>query len=240
MANLVSLNNIDHKNLKINVEYSPSYGHNSGCVLVLPTEFSDVQREYPIFFQKNQQTNKFQAIALLGLTPDENLFLNEGKWNANYIPAVIAKGPFVIGFEEDPNGVAGEMGRVVMVDLDDPRVGEQQGAPLYLEFGGESAYLGQVATALDGIHRGVQVADAMYDTFDQLGLIEPCKLELTLADGEIYRIQGCFAINRERLQSLTAENVAKLHAAGYLEGAYLILASLNNVKKLINIKAARG
>ena len=49
MANLVSLNNIEHKNLKVNVEYSAAYGHNMGCVMVLPTEFADVQG-VPNFF----------------------------------------------------------------------------------------------------------------------------------------------------------------------------------------------
>lgn len=239
MANLVSLNNIEHKNLKVNVEYSAAYGHNMGCVMVLPTEFADIQREYPIFFQRDSQTNKLQAVALLGLSPDENLFLENGVWNGRYVPAVVAKGPFIVGVENEAFQ-GGEQSAVVMVDLDDPRVNEQVGVPVFLEFGGESRYLQQINSILDGIYRGLQVSDAMYQTFDAMGLIEPCNLELTLNDGEIHRIQGCYTLNRDALYALDTENVVRLHNSGFLEGAFLILASLNNVRRLIDIKNSRA
>ena len=240
MANLVSLNNVEHKNLKINVEYSAAHGHNVGCVMVLPTEFADVQREYPIFFQRDPQSNKLQAVALLGISPEENLFLANGVWNGRYVPAVFAKGPFVIGIEDqNPQENSGQAA-VVMVDLDDPRVSEVSGVPLFLEFGGESHYLQQVNSMLNGIYRGVQISELMYQTFDELGLIEPCNLELTLNDGEVYRIQGCYTLNRDALYALDSENVVRLHNSGFLEGAYLILASLNNIKRLIDIKNSRS
>lgn len=240
MANLVSLNNVEHKDLKVNVEYSPVYGHAVGCVTVLPTEFADIQKEYPIFFQRDSQSNKIQAVALVGISPDENLFLEDGIWRGRYVPAVIAKGPFVIGVEDQSLRGGSEQAAVVMVDLDDPRINTQMGVSVFLEFGGESQYLKQVNSILNGIYQGLQVCDAMYQAFDELGLIEPCNLEITLANNEIYRIQGCHTINRDALYSLSAENVLKLHSAGFLEGAYLVLASLSNVQRLIEIKNSRG
>ncbi|HMY39632.1 MAG TPA: SapC family protein, partial [Marinagarivorans sp.] len=92
----------------------------------------------------------------------------------------------------------------------------------------------------NGIYRGVQISELMYQTFDELGLIEPCNLELTLNDGEVYRIQGCYTLNRDALYALDSENVVRLHNSGFLEGAYLILASLNNIKRLIDIKNSRS
>ena len=109
-----------------------------------------------------------------------------------------------------------------------------------MEFGGESRYLQQINSILDGIYRGLQVSDAMYQTFDALGLIEPCNLELTLNDSEIHRIQGCYTLNRDALYALDTENVVRLHNSGFLEGAFLILASLNNVRRLIDIKNSRA
>ena len=45
--------------------------------MIVPTEFADVQREYPIFFRKDPATGEFMSIALLGFSKDENLFLDE-------------------------------------------------------------------------------------------------------------------------------------------------------------------
>jgi hypothetical protein len=53
MANVVSLNNVTHKDLKIITKYSEQFGNNVSAVLTFPTEFADMQREYPILFQKN-------------------------------------------------------------------------------------------------------------------------------------------------------------------------------------------
>jgi hypothetical protein len=46
-------------------------------VLVFPTEFEALQREYPILFRRGRQ-RRLQAVALLGLDRDENLFLDGG------------------------------------------------------------------------------------------------------------------------------------------------------------------
>ena len=101
MAKHVLLNNIAHKDLKIITQYSARFGDNLGSTLTFPTEFGDIQREYPILFRKESANGKFQSVVLLGFKPDENLFLDEFRgWQADYIPAVIERGPFLIGFQD--------------------------------------------------------------------------------------------------------------------------------------------
>ena len=60
-------------------------------MMIVPTEFADVQREYPIFFRKDPSTGEFTSFALLGFSKDENLFLEDGHWKAAYVPGVIAR-----------------------------------------------------------------------------------------------------------------------------------------------------
>src|SRR5690606_29018004 len=100
MANNVLLNNLSHQNLKVITRFGAEFGENVGSVLAFPTEFIELQKEYPILFRQNSETKRYQAVALLGLNQGENLFLNPdlgSGWAANYIPAAIAKGPFLIG-----------------------------------------------------------------------------------------------------------------------------------------------
>ena len=43
-----------------------------------PTEYGDIQREYPIFFRKDPRHGESLSVALLGFAQDENLFLQDG------------------------------------------------------------------------------------------------------------------------------------------------------------------
>src|SRR5688572_1624292 len=151
MTRHVMLNNIQHKNLRVITRPGAQFGDQVGMVLTFPTEFAEVQRDYPIFFRKDPATGEFSSLALLGLSKDENLYLDGDRWDAGYLPGVIARGPFLIGFQERNEG--GELRRepVVHVDLDHPRVSETEGERVFLEHGGNSRYLDRVAGILQGI-----------------------------------------------------------------------------------------
>src|ERR1041384_2845798 len=103
MTKHVQLDNIQHKNLRVRLEYGAAYGTNVGTVLTFPTEFADVQREYAIFFRRDKNGD-YYSVALLGFSPDENLYLDGDKWDSRYIPGMISRGPFVIGFQERQEG----------------------------------------------------------------------------------------------------------------------------------------
>jgi hypothetical protein len=87
---------------------------------VLPTEFEAVQREYPILLRKDP-SGDYQAVALLGLDRDENLFLEGENWRGTrYVPAVQQRGAFSIALQDSGDG--SEPTPMIHVDLDHPRV----------------------------------------------------------------------------------------------------------------------
>lgn len=232
MARHVLLNNIEHKDLKVISHYARDYGHSVNAVLVFPTEFANIQREYPILFQKNPETGAYQSVALLGFAKDENLFLVEREWNANYVPCIMARGPFLIGFQ-DSDGVQSP---VIHIDLHDPRVNEQEGDPIFLEHGGNSPYLERVATILKAIHEGVAASQAMFDAYETLNLIEPVNIDVTIHADEVYRLNNFYTINAERLAALNGDELEQLNRAGWLQGAFLVSTALSNIHRLIALK----
>lgn len=241
MAKHTLLNNITHKDLKIITKHSATYGDNVGSTLTFPTEFADVHREYPILFQKNPETGKFQSIVLLGLRSDENLFLDESNgWKANYIPAVIERGPFLIGFQDQSRDGGSERAPVVHIDIENPRVNEVEGAPVFLEHGGLSPYLDKITQLLNRIYEGMQVSDAMFAAFTELDLIEPVNLEIELNEREVYRLNGNYTIHREKLANLGGADLERLNRAGFLRCAFLAIESLGNIQRLIQLKSARA
>lgn len=230
MTKSVMLDNVSHHDLKVITAYSEAYGDNVNQVLTFPTEYGDIQREYPIFFRKDDNTGEYQSIALLGLERDENLFLDESGWNASYIPAVRARGPFLIGLQ-------GESGNpMIQVDMDNPRVSKTHGQPVFLPHGGNSSYLERIGDILKIIHRGVSLSKAMFSAFEACNLIEPVKIELALSENEKYIIENYSTISQEKLTALDGENLEKLNRAGYLQLAYYVIASHANVYKMIGIK----
>ncbi|MEH6548805.1 MAG: SapC family protein [Pseudomonadales bacterium] len=239
MANHVLLNNITHKDVKIVTEHSAQFGDDVSGVITFPTEFGDVQQEYPILFQKNADTEEYQSVAMLGIKHNENLYLNKDGWNASYIPAIVERGPFLIGFQDQSADGGDEYAAVVHIDMDSPRISNSLGERVFSEYGGNSPYLERINTVLKGINDGLAVSDAMFSAFESLDLIEPISLEIKLNNGELHRLHGNYTISREKLAALSGENLAKLNASGFLEGAFLVLASLNNIKKLVGLKNSR-
>src|SRR5262245_31107251 len=99
MTNHVLLNNVDHHDLRVIVRHGPEFGDSVNQLLVFPTEFESLQREYPIFFRRDQD-GSYQPVVLLGLDREENLFLDAGEWRASYVPALAQRGPFSIALQE--------------------------------------------------------------------------------------------------------------------------------------------
>ncbi|HWM28157.1 MAG TPA: SapC family protein [Woeseiaceae bacterium] len=238
MTNHVLLNNLAHRDMRVITRYAAEFGDNVHAVLTFPTEYGDVQREYPILFRKDAG-GEFQSIALLGLAQGENLFLDHGQWKASYVPGIVARGPFLIGFQEQE--VDGETRKepVIHVDLDNPRVNESEGEAVFLQHGGNTPYLERIASILRGIQEGVAMSKAMFAAFESHDLLEPVKIEAEVLTDVKYVLKGFHTINQDRLAQLDGEALENLNKAGFLQGAFLAVASLNNVKKLIDMKQQR-
>jgi len=233
------LNNVAHKDLRVALRFGKSFGDAAGMLPAYPTEYAELVREYPIFFRKDNESGEYQSVVLLGFGGDENLYLQDDQWKANYLPAHVARGPFLIGFQEQ--NVDGELRRetVINVDMDHPRISFDEGESVFLSQGGNSPYLEHITTVLRGIRDGLDGGKAMYEAFDSMGLIQPIKLDIKFDEQHNANVTGLLSIDREKLAALDAESLHSLHRSGYLEGAYLVLASMHNLRRLMGEKQRR-
>ena len=155
------------------------------------------------------------------------------------LPGAVAKGPFLIGFQEQH--VGGELLRepVIHVDMEHPRVTPGEGEAVFLPQGGNSPYLQHIAGVLRGIRDGVALGEAMFAAFDAAGLIQPVALDVQVDDTYRVNVKGLHGIDRDALAALDAGTLLQLNRAGFLEGAYLVLASVHNVRRLMAEKQRR-
>jgi hypothetical protein len=241
MTKHVLLNNINHQHTRVITQFSDKFGDNIASVMVYPTEFMELQKEYPILFRQNPDTEKFHATALLGLQQNENLFLDpstDSGWAARYIPANIVRGPFLIGFQQNQNDTE-QKSAVIHIDTDHSKVNVEQGQPLFLEHGGNSNYLDYISKVLNIAHQGTALNDLMFGAFQEFELLEPVNIEFELDNGQKHRLTGNFSINESKLQALSAEQLEKLNKAGILPLAFAVIFSMTNIRKLIEIKNRR-
>lgn len=224
MSRTVQLNNVDHRDLRVDTRRSAALGDDVMWAITFPAEFRNVQAHYPIVFGKSAD-GEFQPLALFGFTDRQNLFLDGERWDATYIPLTIERQPFLIGRSAD------EM--LVHIDLDHPRVGSAQGEPLFLGHGGTSPYLEHASSLLNTIHQGLQGTAPFVSALLQHELLEPFVLDIRLDDGSDNRLSGYYTINEDRLRQLDGEAFAALGSAGHLEAVYMMLASVVRFRDLI-------
>lgn len=236
MSNHQMVNNVDHKNLKINTKKCQELGDNVWYALTFPSEFRAVQAYYPIFFQKDPNTGKFVPVALFGFQNEENLFLTDKGWDAGYIPMAIARQPFLIGNKATSEGQSDN--RVLLIDMDSPRVNTEEGQPLFLEFGGNTDYLDHMASMMEALHQGVESNTDFINCLTELELLESFTLDVQLNDGSKHQMIGFYTINEDKLAQLPDDKMAGLVKSGYLMAIHMTLASQGNIGHLIKRKNA--
>lgn len=236
MAKIELLNNVDHKDLKVDIDRSAALGDDVWFTPTFPQEFRVLQKHYPIVFTKNTEAGKFQAVALLGFEVGENLFLDENGWNASYIPLSIMRQPFLIGFQQAEKDGVPIKEMVISVDMDNPRVSKTEGEPVFLEHGGNTAYLDQVNSILNLINEGFERNSAFIDMLMGMDLLESFVLDVELDDGSEHRMSGFYTINEESLLGLTGDDLVILNNNGHLEPIYMAIASMSNISTLVAMK----
>ncbi len=238
MANHQLLDSITHKDLRIITDRSAWYGDDIACASVFPLELRRVQAEYPIVFRKNAKTGHFDPLAMFGFEEGENLFLGDDGWDAKYVPLSIERQPFLIGFKTTMEGGVEKEEPVVHIDMDSPRISDE-GEPVFLEHGGYSPYLEHINSVLMAIHDGHEANRHFSDALAKHELLEPFTLEVQLNDGSRYKLAGFHTVNEDALAALDGEALHELHAEGYLENIYMVMASIANFTTLIDKKNER-
>ncbi len=236
MTRHVLLDNVTHKNLRVDKAYRKGAGYDVNLARVFPVEFVHLQREYPLFFVKNTEGGHFEPIALLGFSEAENLFLGDDGWDAGYVPLSIQRQPLLIGFQERLDDGVPTQVPVVHIDLDHPSVSETEGEPLFLAHGGESPWLERMSSILKAIHEGHELNQTLSQLLVGLELIESLVLEIAFKDGSKQTVKGLYTINEEKFAGLSANGLEVLHRGGHLRDIFLMQASLANLDRLIERK----
>jgi SapC len=227
MTQIVPLNKEAHKSLKVDARASAAYGDNKRFAYVIVNEFPELVAHYPILFAKDMNTGEFYCGAMLGFDEGENLFLEEWRDLQFYRPLSLQRVPF---YAHGPE---------LAIDLDHPRVGVEDGKPLFTEHGQPTRYLQSIIWAFQDLKPGIEVTRNFIARLLELKLIEPVEIEAEFDDGRIINCEGLYTVNQETLSHLPDAVVVELFRRGYMRLCHYMIASLKQFPVLARKKNGR-
>ena len=242
MARYELLNNVTHKDLRVVTRFGREFGDDIGMVLAFPTEYAELQREYPIFFRKDRDSGEWQSVALLGFEQQGKPVpagrplecrLPAGRGRQGAVPDRLpgtahrrrtAQGA---GHPRRPGASARQFQR--------RRAGVPAAGRATVPTWNTSS------TVLRGIRDGMEAGKAMFAAFDRLGLIQPVESRReTRRQAPRRAWPACTASTANGWPRLDADVAASPEPAPAISKArILVLASMHNMRRLMAEKQRR-
>jgi len=224
-----------HRDLRVQAQPDPALGDGVMACLAVPDEFRRLQNVFPILFRRDLEHGTVAALALMGFEQGENLFFEDGQWDAPYRPLSLSIQPFLIG-----RSGAGDGPGQVHVDMGHARIADGgEGMRVFDEAGVPTPYLETIADQLGELDQGYRAAADFFAALGRYELLEPFSLDVELADGSTQRMVGYHLIDEDKLRSLDGAALDDLHRGGHLMPIFMALASLSNFPALITRKNRR-
>lgn len=226
---VVVLNSDVHRNLRFDTaKVDFSFARDTTAVLLAGVEFAEAGREYPIVFIRGQD-KQIRPAALLGVREAENLFVDEqGTWDARYIPAFVRRYPFVMA----DGGAQGEL--VVCIDEGCAALNSEHGEILINAAGKLEPRMDEVLQFLQSFQQEFARTESITRQLDELGLFVQQGARFDTATGETFQLNDFYLIDEAKFGQIADDKLPGLFRSGALGLAYLHLASLGNLRKLLD------
>jgi hypothetical protein len=228
---VVPVNRDRHASKKVRASNDFSFASKFHVAYVTVHEFARAAIHYPLVFLEDKDNDAFRPVALMGLDPGENLFVDsQGRWAGSYIPAIIRRYPFAL------TKAAGSDRFIVCIDEASDLLSDVDGAPLFDSEGKPTQVIENVKRYLSEL----QQMDSMTHEFTrflvQSNLLTPLNMRVNAAN-KVRNITGCYVINEERLNNFGDGKFVEIRSKGYLPAIYAHLISLSQIERLATLKS---
>lgn len=218
----VALNREQHSQIKFTPVKDYGFTKSVNSVPLTAIEFFEASRDLPVLFSKDQQ-GSFFPVALLGMTNEgHNLTDEEGKWQANYVPAFIRRYPFVLNGEG-----------TVFFDKASDLLSDEDGNELFSEDGKNTETLENIVTFLNHFDNEHKRTVDFCAELKEKELFKPFNLQVMPKDAEKpLRLEGLYAIDDKKFNELDDSIVAEWFKKAYVAWVYAHLHSLGAIQKV--------
>ncbi|WP_280151225.1 SapC family protein [Piscinibacter sp. XHJ-5] len=227
-----------HRHKKVKPLVDLSVAKDMHAVFLAATEFPSAAMSLPIIFVHTGERlpdgkAMIAPVALLGVAANENLVINEGRWEARYVPAFIRRFPFLTAGVQDS-----ESSSAVFVDAAWSGFNDTEGEPLFDADGKPAPVLQRSIEFLRSFDQEQQRTRQFCLRLLELDVLKEMAANATLPDGEL-KVEGFLTVDEDKLNALPDKDVIELHRNGMLMLLQIHLLSLHNMQMLIERKAMR-
>ncbi|WP_262689716.1 SapC family protein [Kordiimonas aestuarii] len=234
MARIVPLHPDQHSKLKVKDGAEFNLVEAEHIIPLVVHEFVAAATDMPIVFVKNSDTGQFQAVAMLGVKPGENVYVNDGKWLGMYVPAILSQAPFRLM----PNSHNQDQ-LMLAINEESELASSGEGELLFGDDGEPTEYLKKRQKGVETFFEHNQVTQGFVALLAEMELLVERTLNIDV-DGEKINLSGVYFVDEEKLGSLSDEKFMDIKKRGFLPVIYAHLISLNQIRRLGQLKADRA
>lgn len=218
-----------HRKLRINTELVDTPENRTNVALVTVGELSTLVHEYSIFITKSPK-GQLQLVAILGFKSEENLYVQNNKWKATYLPLDIIRRPLQAYI---PEGSELNKGRIA-INTASSLISQKEGSALFDDKGEASDYLKKMQTTFAQLMAGTTQTQQILEKADELKLIHSIDLNIEIPGEGKTVLNGLLSFNKEALTALKGDELQQAHDSGILQVSHLLLSSTLHLQKLIS------
>jgi hypothetical protein len=224
----VLLDREKHRKRRVKPSTTYAFARRANSLFVAAGEFNEACKEYAIVFTRSG-SGKVMPVVMLGLRARENLFVNEaGEWTGRYIPAFVRRYPFVLA------QLPGQAAMGVCIDEAYPGLNDKEGEALFDAKGGDTPFLQNALDFLGQYQREFTRTENFCQRVEQAGLLTEMNARADLVDGRTFTVASLLVIDEKKLMTLPDATVMSLFRTGELHLISMHLASLSNMKALVD------
>lgn len=241
-ANLTPLDRVVHKKLRLRTDVSVTTRiANQNSLFLAAVEFVEACKEFPIVFVRVGEPPAdggrpaVAPLAVMGVKPGQNLFVEGDKLTTNYVPAYLRRFPFAMArLDQNSDQLA------VCFDADWEGFNEAEGNELFTEAGEPTEFLLGAKTFLENFEQEVERTRQACEKLMELELLEDMRFDATLGNGEKLAVDGFLAVDEKKLAALADDKVLELHRNGLMSLIEMHRISMSNMNRLaaLNSNAA--
>ena len=163
---------------------------------------------------------------MFGLQDAQNLFLENGEWKGEYVPAGIRAYPFTLAQASDEQ-------LVLCVNEQADNVSRTEGQALFDAEGKATEFFDGINSFFKDYIDANAVSRNIMAQIKEMGLLKADGLQYRDMAGNEHRLNGFFVIDREKFDALSDEQFLQLRKFGVLPAIYAHFSSLERIGVLI-------
>lgn len=216
----------DHGDLAFKSDGKFDFARTLNVAPLVLGEFQATAAEYAVVFADAE--GEPVPVALFSAEVETNAFVDgEGSWQGRYVPAFLRRWPFVFSASED--------GETLTLCIDETAPGfnrEGRGERLFDSEGSPTVFTNRMLQFLQEYQAQHQRTKAFCARLKELDLLQPVEARLEMGDAGPRTLTGLLIVNREKLRTLSEEQLGEFMRNDWLEALYLHLFSLRGLETL--------